>query len=891
MASSGLLAALKTPNRPKKRKSPPHSSSENQRPSSKRGFKRVKLNDARSIRAQSADSALKNGELDVQSFLKAREFEIKALQDGMQKAKGFLSTRAFQSVPRDMRRRTASHNVKRVPKRLQNRAAREMRDDNTPTVKASKREPRSSRGRLRAETAKRLGILAEKKRALKAKKAMDGTRSAGIQTRAARPKLRNDMLNDPPKPKSKFRKRQIHKTWLPTHMWHAKRATMTGPNEPLWRFAIPLTPTQKCYRPIHRATGARGAVAWDMSYMSTIRLEGPALSIQKLLQAVGVSESGLWEVKGEKWRLGKRSWNGWLSREAKDKSILIGPATVLWCPSKAEVSGEEAESSKASRRSTFIRIHPSIFLETWTEILRLSKMQRPIVHVEDLRFEIGSIEVTGPSSTEALLCILHPFEDSEEAQDAHGKTFAALKGVTNPGSLPLNAILAFPIIDPRLKHPPRPIKLPDINDEATNFNLLERLSSWSVDDSTGSPALFDREARFKATRLPSQKSINRRKALAPPGAHPSKITTKITSDSPIPIILLASRASSSAAQGSWTLLAPWKCILPIWYGLMHCPLSIGGNPRFGGVQEVRQFHFEQGKPWFPADYPGTPAGFAWETEQRLKRHKEWSKRPKGKRIEWTSLDLGAGRKGEIGRGWACDFERIIGFEPLPENDDSNNTTTTQDTNKSSESAAQPKAVENPTQHLRKKEFISLISSRDAELQSISAVATVRITFLSRGVATPCARIYRLPLAKSSSSDSSLQDSQPATSRATWLALVPETSSKPIPKAKGRSLGHIPLNAPLPKRVRMLAQFLVQNPIPYPSDKTEDHPLVPDEEDLVGFVTTGEFNLAEGKGVAIGSVVVNKVLEGIRGGPKKEGMLCIVRNAGEKIGRLGRWEAV
>ncbi|CZR51607.1 related to ribonuclease P chain POP1 [Phialocephala subalpina] len=878
---------------PRKRKTPPQSCAESMRPAGRRGVKRVRtMNDARSIITQTADSALKNGELDLQSFLKAREFEIKALQDGMQKAKGILTTRAFQSVPRDMRRRTASHNVKRVPKRLQNRAAREMREDNTPTVKASKREPRSSRGRLRAETAKRLGILAEKKRALKAR---DAARAAGIQTRAARPKLRKDMLNDPPKPKSKFRKRQIHKTWLPTHTWHAKRATITEPKEPLWRFAIPLTSTQKSYRPTHRASGARGAVAWDMSYMSTIGLEGKALSIEKLLKAVGVIESGLWEEKGTKWRLGKRSWTGWLSREAKDKSILIGPSTVLWCPTESEAPSEDVEirAKKSPMRRAFIRVHPPIFLETWTEILRLSKLQRPVVHVEDLRFEIGSIEIIGPASTEALLGILHPYDDSD---DVHGKTFSFLTGVTNPGSLPANSILSFPIEDPRLKYPPRPVKLPNANDEEANFSLLELLSDWPVDTSTGSPALFDRDARFKATRLPSQKSLNRRKSLARPGAYPSRVAN----DPPIPIVLLTSRISSSATQGIWTLLAPWKCILPIWYGLIHQPLSTGGNPRFGGLQEIRQIHFEQGVPWFPVDYPGTPAGFAWECEQRLKRHKEWSKRPKGKRIEWTSLDLGAGRKGEIGRGWACDFEKIIGVEPLPEVDPSLDTTTTQDSDNSTQPQNQTKAAELQLliQHLPRKDFTSLISSRDAESLSPTSIATIRISFLSLGIAHPCARIYRLPAPCPSSSNSypSPPETQPATTRAEWLSLLPQTTtSKPLPKAKANTkVGRIPLNTPLPQRVRLLAQSLLDTPAPkYPADKNDEdgYPLVPGEEDLIGFVTTGEFNLAEGKGVAIGSVVVSKVLEGVRRCAAKEGNLCIIRNAGEKVGRLARWEAV
>jgi hypothetical protein len=44
----------------------------------------------------------------------------------MQKVKKTLNTRAFQQVPRHMRRRTASHNAKKVPRRLRKRAEREV---------------------------------------------------------------------------------------------------------------------------------------------------------------------------------------------------------------------------------------------------------------------------------------------------------------------------------------------------------------------------------------------------------------------------------------------------------------------------------------------------------------------------------------------------------------------------------------------------------------------------------------------------------------------------------------------------------------------------------------------------------------------------------------------
>lgn len=94
---------------------------------SARAIKRVKTNNIRSIFTQTSEKALSsNGDLDIGAFVKAREFEIRALEDSMAISKTGGASRAFQQLPRELRRRTASHNVKRVPNRLQARAAREV---------------------------------------------------------------------------------------------------------------------------------------------------------------------------------------------------------------------------------------------------------------------------------------------------------------------------------------------------------------------------------------------------------------------------------------------------------------------------------------------------------------------------------------------------------------------------------------------------------------------------------------------------------------------------------------------------------------------------------------------------------------------------------------------
>lgn len=960
----------------KKRKDPPGNSGPSKSSSANYGannnnggrfHKRAKVYDARTIRSQPADAALgSNGELDLQSFLSAREFEINALTNGMRNSKAVNNRRAFQQLPRGMRRRTASHNVKKLPKRLRGRAMREKLQDETPTVEARRRKPKTTRGRIRVEMAKKLGLLAEKKRKRRLKEAKERAKRACeagvdgkskekrekvsaamkqlIDTRPARPKIRRNVLNEPPKPKARFRKRQINKTWLPTHMWHVKRAKMTPPKEPLWRFAVPLTPNEKVYRPTHRASIAKGAMIWDMSYMSTISLTGHAAGIARTLRTLGMSHDSLWDARGQRWRDGHRKWSGALSKQHGDGRRQVGPATVFWNPEATfPPPSEDAQNQKKrDKRQVYIRLHPSCFLEVFNLLVKLIKRETPQLHVEDLRFEIGSIDLTGPGATEALLGIIRPYH--KDGKEAHATAFKSLSTGNAATSLPPDSILGFSAQDPRLAYPPK-----SCISTSNNYVAIqpEKSNATSTDASPPPYLLFDRDARFKASLHPTQKTLNRRKAENPPG-EPLKVTN---ADPPFPIVLISSRTQASP-QGSWTLLAPWKCILPIWYSLVHYPLSTGGNPRVGGLDELRQVTFEQGLPWFPGDFPGTDAGAEWELEQRQKRKAHWEKRPKSKRVEWNTLDLGAGRKGEIGIGWACEFERLFGLQKEPEIDKqpqpADQTGRKDPDAKTKEDEVLVKdgeegaSVQNqpgdPTEvalsrkstkdltphpltrvhHLSKATFKALANSKIPERPPPNSLINVKISFPGRGVAKACARIYRLPQNSTKSpttAASSIQPEVPATQPPPnddklpanlgeqWLARLPgsatynrDPSSSSFTTAHHRPL-RFPPDADHDTQKLLFAKSLMTSKLPFPPEKplngNGDHLPVPNEEDLIGYVTKGEFNLADGKGAAIGSVSAEKVLEALRarGGHGGGGYVCVVRDAGESIGWIARWEII
>ncbi|KAI6089313.1 ribonucleases P/MRP protein subunit POP1-domain-containing protein [Hypoxylon rubiginosum] len=888
-----------------KRKDPPQQDAggRNQKKgpdSDNRGSKRPKY-EIRSIASQKSHAALKDGELNVQSFVGSLSFEINALDESMRRVKTSQTSRAFQRVPFTMRRRAAAHDFKKVPNRLRKRAKREMADDNTPTVNSKTRKPKTTRARLRAETARRLEILAKRKRVRKLKSS--GADKETISIKAVRPKIKRNELNSHPIVARKFRKRQMAKTWLPTHLWHAKRARMTRPTEPLWRFAIPLTPTQKVYRPTHRIQWEKGTMAWDMSYMSTIGLFGPQNSVKNVLKSLGLTQEALWGDKARRWRSGSMHWTGVLTRKSKERICMIGPATLIWNPAEKV---DEKDQPKQFRQ-VFIRIHPSAFLETFNELLKLVKGQNPRPYIEDLRFEIGSIDIIGPDSTEALLGVLKSYHINPESKEHQSSTFESLAGLKDPGALPIGALFAFSIADPRLSYPPRQVALPKATDQNAQVALLEAISTVRKEEAVIPHQLFDRDARFKASKLPSQKALNRRRSKGSPGTalKPSD------ADPPIPILLLASRHSTeSQSSSTWTIMLPWGCVLPIWYSLVHYPLSTGGNPWFGGLDEIRHITFERGLPWFPGDLPGTEAGKAWELEERQVRQKVWDRMPKGRRVNWESLDLGAGRKGEVGIGWNCDYEVLLGLKKESDTD------TDEMLVDGGEEEGEPKTTpqnEKPvptTNNLRSvaqlsKSTFTSYQPRTSEPPPSTSLVTASIRILGRGVVTTCARVYRLPdpkpVAVSSQAEVPATMPPPRKGKGTlphnlrdqWLA------RKPSGKNTYKKTVAAKPTLDLETRQQLLAQRLIGPPGQFPppppnSGSINGHPLCPDEEDLIGFVTTGSFNLRSGTGDAIGSLSATKALEELRRYKNKNdpnARLCVIRNAGQNVGWLARWELI
>lgn len=711
--------------------------------------------------------------------------------------------RAFQSLPRALRRRTASHNVKRIPKRLRNRAEKEMADDNTPVIHGKK---------LRAYA--RVKQMAIERQLQRSKEAYENLKDgqtfgpAGIYNKAG-----INELATPPPGKAKYQHRQKAKTWLPTHVWHAKRAHL----ETKWGFSVVKTPTQKSYRPTHRASTIQGAVAWDTSFYSTIILEGEVIGeIGAVLSKVVRSEV----ILSERYKSGTRSWEGLIY---DDKEVL-GPGLIYWCR-------REAETKDPCRVA--IRAHPAYFTNLFAFIKSIKSEN---VTLYDCRFTIGSIDITGPSSLPSLTSVL---KLPDAASPALKSAWKALGSISNTSSLPRGVVLTFDSKDPRFSYPPQAVR------KAKESDVVQLVTEWPDKEVIKTSSLFSPSGVNQSyVNQCSQKEVERRKRNAGPGATVMSEET----DPSIPIILFRKH------DNSWSMLLPWGWVLPVWHSLLHI-----NDVHLGGTEESHQIALESGRLHFPDDYPATNAGCITEHERGQDRKKTWAGKPPGKRVSFTRLKLRKNEeRGEVGSPFRSDwqylYENVLKLPHSPkeiaEEDEAAGLTELDDNvrgdiemadeePKDTEESGSPMEIDEPPR--KKRKIKHTIAEKKAytpaklpihihyDIPSITSTSTVptmpvKLKYLHRGSPQSAARIYKIP-------DEDHKE---------WLKAL---------KSKQTQL--------------------------------DDFPECPSAEHLIGFVTTGAFNLKEGSGFGIGTILSNAPAD----------QYCLVRNVGTVNARIAKWERI
>jgi ribonuclease P/MRP protein subunit POP1 len=280
-------------------------------------------------------------------------------------------------------------------------------------------------------------------------------------------------------------------------------------------------------------------------------------------------------------------------------------------------------------------------------------------------------------------------------------------------------------------------------------------------------------------------------------------------------------------SGAWTLLLPWSWVNEFWFSFMHYPQS-----RFGGVTEYSQICFENRGMAFPEDWPGTRAGDLDGTRMASQVKEKWERRPDGKKESWGNVLKGKERS-EIGDPFKCDWQLLYKESVVDE--------IVEGVERIRAQAKAAMGTNSTEDHfLLSPSYAKLLLTKKSPLTPTAdlsrALLPIRLQFLQKGNVSFRARIYRLPL---SSED-----------RQKWTNLA-----KNGKESKG------------------------------------DYLPCPGEQDLLGFVTTGNMSLSEGRGRAVGALSWSRMeLEEDRWSDEKEfRRWCIVRDVGMDIARLAKWE--
>jgi ribonuclease P/MRP protein subunit POP1 len=275
---------------------------------------------------------------------------------------------------------------------------------------------------------------------------------------------------------------------------------------------------------------------------------------------------------------------------------------------------------------------------------------------------------------------------------------------------------------------------------------------------------------------------------------------------------------------------------------MHFPQA-----RFGGVTEYAQIAFEKRGMAFPLDWPGTRAGEGEGGRIAVGARGEWERRPVGKRESWERVVKG----GEIGDPFSCDWDLLFkekGEQTVDAEKNVGEETRGIEAIRAQAKAAmqpKPKGPGPPPDHAATHFFLSpnyakRLLTPTSPIQAPPtldrALLPIRLHFLQKGNVVHRARIYRLP-------------------------------TNPIALEK------------------WTAQAKLHDKV-----SKGEYPDCPGEEDLLGFVTTGNVSLAEGRGRAVGALAWERVAgEEERWLGRDERRWCIVRDVGQDIGRVARWE--
>ncbi|KAN0027802.1 hypothetical protein ACTFIV_009626 [Dictyostelium citrinum] len=544
--------------------------------------------------------------LSVLSYVNSRKSEINEFLKAITTKKS--NSRAFQSLPRYLRRRTMSHNVYRLPVHLRKRAQNE--------IEKSAQTNKSEGGKL----------LREKTPVRKAKR---------------RPAY---LLRD-------YERRQKTFKWLETHIWHAKRMKMLS----IWGHKIAKSINGKGVRSTFRAS-SHFCTLYDCSYYQCIEITGLESKIIDFFSTI--TDPNSTPISNKSYLTGSREGTIDIYYIDRFPFHFICPAKFLW--------KQDTNNNNNNQRKIWVWIHPAALNEI-IYIFEKSASQFNL-KINNLEQQLQRFELTGSKSHSILNSILYLNQQQQQKQNNENKdqlesnqVWSLLNTLRTPATLPKGTVISLRVHDPRLvcRIPEevalqvRSIAKPNIKkDQDTptriNHSINQIIVNWNkICKQVAVSDLWDEEKRSLMSKNiePNHKVNERRKRIKDLNDQKNSFinkdnnttTTTTTSidQSPTPlpstptIILIQRDGGLTRGYGSgWDIIVPGGWGLAFWIPLIYAGAwSIG-------LEDRDRMLLEQGLPSFPRDYPDSKSCDSYYDMTTVALEQKFKRTPPSKRINY-----------------------------------------------------------------------------------------------------------------------------------------------------------------------------------------------------------------------------------------------------------------
>ncbi|GFO09978.1 ribonucleases p/mrp protein subunit pop1-like [Plakobranchus ocellatus] len=577
--------------------------------------------------------------INVASFAEHRSIEIQAMTELVNDTGG--NHTAFQKLPRHMRRRAMSHNIKRIPKRLHTVAKLELSKTKAPGKRPSRRHRRRPSNLL-----------------------------------------------------SEYERRKRRVGWLETHIWHAKRFKMIEK----WGYRLALHPNDKSVRACYRAV-KRHCLLQDVSFESYIELKGHREDILDGLRHFTNSDTGP-TFAAKMNSDGTRQGCLVLYNFDSYPRLAIGPVTYIW---RSQPQGPVTDSSQ-SLDTVWLSCHPSIHNSVLTALEKCFNYQgvdyesihgstnNTGITVKSLKDHLVKFRLFGPASNLVLAETLKlaNIETTLSSSPAPGEADESLhlkavwwkeyyssnanKGhflkqcdlwskiskCQSPSEAPPNTVLALTVKDPRLMLPPKRNKVNLSSGDPVTKSLPMDLFKSEI---AVSP-LWESSIReeIKALKIFEQElNFMKNKHLVP--GTPLELGDR---ESRIPIILIQRPGASPlvSSQSNPCHSSGWDLIIPAGFGMAFWIALVYRGARVGGIRESLSTNLQAGLLSAPGDYPDSPAGQAELRADSEARQAKHDRMPPAKRPNFVKLGIRSPftfEFEELVQEWCDKYSCTLGF--------------------------------------------------------------------------------------------------------------------------------------------------------------------------------------------------------------------------------------